>query len=561
MMMKAMAKRPRLKPYGWSLIGLSGLWMVMVVGMTTMQGAPATDEEIGYMSSAIRWGIGAVVALTGLVYAGHWGVKAAWTDRPTTNTEIPAPVTCGSVHESLDEPGLRVWSLELRGVGAGANRVHQVELWDAIQRKRDNFASIYSQNPEDYIESVQEREDAADRGTGIAFRLAATDSVAYWPIPTFTVEPPNLNKSDDSRAAGLTSEGANSGSLGVTLFLWQEDANTTHAQDMVERLFQFFDTHPEVPEAMIATRDGDQIRNRYRERSTPALPSGRYLPKVLDNTAVLLVSRSDRVDRYLRPYAPDYREDNQNQRTDLGKLWAFYHAEDRNAAKVYEEAERLRGIQDPLSPGTMTSAYWQSTLPELWKNIDNRGPGDFKPTPWLPVRWALHQVDEFDRAPILGHLHRPVKVTLRDEQGQLLKPALQVIAMKAGWEQALATLPEGEKPMRVFYDSTGNMDSAIALTNALHELNIDGHGLELGNVDEGYDIGRRLGDTGLGSALVQIGLGAIASYKDGGASAVMYAGDNGSISLQMVRPPSAEEKLHNRPYSEADPFMYRARAR
>ncbi|EGH49754.1 hypothetical protein PSYPI_48108, partial [Pseudomonas syringae pv. pisi str. 1704B] len=38
------------------------------------------------------------------------------------------------------------------------------------------------------------------------------------------------------------------------------------------------------------------------------------------------------------------------------------------------------------------------------------------------------------------------------------------------------TLPEGQKPVRVFYDSTNNPEAEIALNNALHDLNKDGHG-------------------------------------------------------------------------------------
>ncbi|EGH35501.1 hypothetical protein PSYJA_43391, partial [Pseudomonas syringae pv. japonica str. M301072] len=44
---------------------------------------------------------------------------------------------------------------------------------------------------------------------------------------------------------------------------------------------------------------------------------------------------------------------------------------------------------------TMSTAYWQSQLPTLWKTISNRGPGNFEPSPWLPIRWGQHQVKEF----------------------------------------------------------------------------------------------------------------------------------------------------------------------
>ena len=145
---------------------------------------------------------------------------------------------------------------------------------------------------------------------------------------------------------------------------------------------------------------------------------------------------------------------------------------------------------------------------------------------------------------------------MHDENGKRLKPALQAKALQAGWLQALETLPKGHKPVRVFYDTTNNLEAEIALANALHELNTDGHGLDIGNVEEGYDIGRRLGNTGVSSALVQINLASIASYLDGGTSAVVYAGADGSLTVQMVRPPDEARKEKNRKNRGVDPFNY-----
>lgn len=138
------------------------------------------------------------------------------------------------------------------------------------------------------------------------------------------------------------------------------------------------------------------------------------------------------------------------------------------------------------------------------------------------------------------------------------QPALQANAVQAAWLQALNTLPKGQKPARVFYVSTDNTAGEIALTNALHALNVDGHGLELGNVEEGYDIGRRLGNTGVSSALVQINLATMASYQQGGASAVVYSGKDGSVTVQMVSPPNEERKARNHKNRGNDPFKYGA---
>ncbi|EGH21213.1 hypothetical protein PSYMO_06760 [Pseudomonas amygdali pv. mori str. 301020] len=339
----------------------------------------------------------------------------------------------------------------------------------------------------------------------------------------------------------------------MTLFLWQDAENTTHAQKMLERLFRLFDDNPQVPQALIVSEDGDVTRNGLRVAGTPGLQNAQVVPTVFESMTGLLVTRSDRVDRYIRQYATNESEDNQNKNSDLGKLWSFYWERDKN---LYEAGAGTYNPKVPDAPSTMSTAYWQSQLPTLWKTISNRGPGNFEPSPWLPIRWGQHQVKEFDAAPVLGYLHRPIKAPMQDENGKRLKPALQAKALQAAWVQALDTLPDGQKPVRVFYDSTNNPEAEIALNNALHDLNKDGHGLELGNVEEGYDIGRRLGNTGVSGALVEINLATIASYKDGGVSAVVYAGTDGSLTVQMVRPPDEARKAKNSQNRGADPFTF-----
>ncbi|MCK1791363.1 DUF2875 family protein [Pseudomonas sp. TNT19] len=67
---------------------------------------------------------------------------------------------------------------------------------------------------------------------------------------------------------------------------------------------------------------------------------------------------------------------------------------------------------------------------------------------------------------------------------------------------------------------------------------------------------RRLGNTGVSGALVEISLATIASYLDGGASAVVYAGQDGSLTVQMIHPPDEARKERNRENRGADPFKF-----
>ena len=490
-----------------------------------------------------------------LLTSGHWAGKAIAENLAEKQAEVE--YTNGLLAAQQNKAH-QTFSLEIKAAGLAIDENQQSTIWKMIKKKNNNFESIHSNNPRDYPATADSRYDGARINVRAAARHSARDAVAYWPLPTFAIAPPKQPDDKDEGAGSDILSARNGATLGVTLFLWQDSENTTHSQRMIEKLFQFFDDNSEVPEALMLSRDGDQTRTGYRVPGTRGLPNGYYVPTVFESMTGLLVARTDRVDRYLRPYAVKQREDNQNRSTDLSKLWFFYWDRDRKFDAVYVQAKKAEGVSHPISPGTMSSAYWHSQLPELWKTTTNRGPGDFRPTKWLPIRWAQHQIDEYDETPTLGYLHRPIKVSMTYENGKRLKPALRVKALQAGWQQALETLPDGEKPVRVFYDSTDNIDGEIDLTNALHGLNVDGTGLELGNVEEGYDIGRRLGNTGVSSTLVEINLATIASYFEGGVSAVVYSGADGSATVQMIRPPSEATKTKNAKTRWADPFKFGA---
>ncbi|MEE5094065.1 DUF2875 family protein [Pseudomonas alliivorans] len=543
--------RPRLKNYLWTFGILLAVWLGFVCLVYLK--AQEINMQLRDLHSTTRWGVIGILGVLLLAYSGHWWGKAVANEKHEL-AAYKAQVITKNAEKQITQT--RTYSLEIRGLGIAVNDWHQSSVWREIVKKNNNFSSIFPSDAKAYNPSLSSRETTADINTRVAFQHAASPSVAYWPIPVFALGPPNPYEKP-YRASSLINSGRNAATLGVTQFIWQDDENTAYAQSMIEQLFRFFEDNPKVPQALIASEDGDVTRNIYRQRGTPGLQKNtQVVPTVFESMTGLLVTRSDRVDRYIRPYATSEAEDNQNRDTDMGKLWAFYWEQPRKFRKLYEDAEKAKGIKDPLAPGTISTAYWQAQLPAFWKTISNRGPGNFEPSPWLPIRWAEHQVKEFDAAPVLGYLHRPIKASMTDENGKRLKPALQAKALQAAWVQALETLPEGQKPVRVFYDSTNNPEAEIALNNALHDLNKDGHGLELGNVEEGYDIGRRLGNTGVSGALVEINLATIASYKEGGVSALVYAGADGSLTVQMVRPPDEARKAKNSQTRGKDPFTY-----
>jgi hypothetical protein len=338
---------PKLKPYLWIVGVLLMLWLgfVWIVQIKAQE----LNMELRDMNQVLRWGIAAILGPMMLIFSVHWWGKAVASEKAGLAT-YKANVMAQIAEQQATQA--RTCALEIRGVGLAVDGWQQSTIWRLVQKKNSNFSSIYSRNPNDYQASVTTRWNIQKINIRAAFKYSASESVAYWPIPVFALGPPDPYEKG-YRAAGLINSGRNKATLGVTQFLWQDDESTTHAQGMIERLFQFFDDNPQVPQALIASRDGDVTRDVYR-----------------------------------------------------------------------------------------------------------------KP----------------DRA--------------------------------------------------------------------------TGHGIDPGVVDEGYNIGRRLGNTGVSSALVEINLATIASYLDGGASAVVYAGADGSLTVQMIRPPDAARKEKNRENRGADPFKF-----
>ena len=440
------------------------------------------------------------------------------------------------------------FALEIRAVGLAVSGRHQDTVWKQIVAKRNNYESILSSNAKNYGENPDERRTFSRVDTGAAFGYVAAEAVDHWPVPVIIVGPPK-GPGVEYRAADEILDGRNNAGLGVTEFLWLDDQNTTSAAPAITKLFEFFDSHPDVPAALLLSQDGMQYRWAAETPGTQADPQGPLVPPVPDSMAGLLVSRTDRVDRFVRPFAVEVTADIDTTKTqyDVVKQWNFYWAKDEQFA---DEARQRTGHH---GPGTMKADWWISKLPELWSQVGNQGPGTFRPSSYMPVRWTKWQLEEFDEAPRLGYLHRPVQVSLRGEGGAQLKRAEQVQHLQEGWKRALSTLPKGTKLARVFYDTTPDREWMVPLTQALHT---GPEGVDLSDVEEGIDIGRRIGNTGASSALIQLCLATIAGYESGDASATVNLVDGKTASIVMVSPPDPASKAINEKNRGPNPFRY-----
>ncbi|WP_233196035.1 type VI lipase adapter Tla3 domain-containing protein [Trinickia soli] len=533
---------------------LTALWTFLVMNHYYRIWQATGEDAIG-MGSNIRNGILVALGLALAAYGAHF----AWIHRVQANNALNGTVDTratvsampGQAQSRLAQTGQR-FTLEVRGLAVTVGKKSSDEVWREVEAKANNFASYRSHDPKDYADGADQRLIDLGAAETVAFEYGAKRAVQRWPVPVFVWGPRSDGKTP-SLAAESISDGRQKAGLGATLFLWQEAADTTDPVSMIEKLFEFFDKHPDVPEAVLFGEDGSMLRSLIGTPDEKPLPRWEYVPEIPDSVAVMVVSRSDRVDRLIRPFAVE-----SSGGSDGAKLWDYYWQKNDGRGPdgfdaYYRAQAKSQGWDKASTPGTMQASWWHEQLPAFWKTIDNQGPGQFTPSAYLPIRWEQWQLKQFDNAPLIGYLHRPVDVKLTTDERKPLRRVDQADALKTGWEQALATLPEGVTPKRVFYDTSGDREWVIPLTQALAAIGKTAP--DPGDAHEGYDIGRRIADTGVSSTMVQMGLGLIAGYADGATSATITRRPDGRATIIMVSPPDPERRAQwEQAHNNANPF-------
>ncbi|WP_175425493.1 type VI lipase adapter Tla3 domain-containing protein [Trinickia violacea] len=428
--------------------------------------------------------------------------------------------------------------LELRGVGMRVDAWAQSQVWDLVKEQKDAYRSALSDNPKDYPSSSDGVNDKASRGLGSSFKYSAGEGVERWPIPVIIFGPPRGADRETHVASFITSNRQDA-SLAQHMFLSVQAVNVDNPQAQIDYVFDFFDRNPTVPEVLVYGFDGMPARMWFGDTD---LPAGQYVPSQFDAMVGLLVSRSDRVNHYMRPYInndPDGAGPDDRQ-YDTIKLANFFWNVD---------AEPKEGFD--VSPPSVS--HWQSKLPLLWQSLNNKGPGSFKPDNWFPARWAQWQLKEFDDAPMLGYLYRPVTVSLKDADGHPLRGKAQADALREGWQRVQTQLPKGDNVARLFYDSV----ATPPVLPLLHTLDADNR-LDPTSLTEGFDVGHRLGNLGIMGPMVGLALSAMASYDAGHGSVTVNMTADGDLHFMLVTPPDAAEKAANTQVRglPADPFNH-----
>ncbi len=364
------------------------------------------------------------------------------------------------------EQDKREYVLEVIGLGVTLDKYRQGKLWEALQQG-NAYASIREQDKEKYTWNAMQRAGIAGGRGGDTLENGARDTPMYFGVPVFNAEPPIFNSrmldSPDSPAIGLAGGAASSG-LHWHLFASGPRRLSEHPDRILEDVFAFFDAHPDVPYIVLNSEDSMPTRDLYSADNSPPLThDGRYIPEMPDASALFVLARRERIDA-VRKFAYDDAppEDSVDDLNTYGVARRLYLAYDKLMRAVPHPDKK----EDPSSftRRQPSIAEWLPVAAQFAQRPDIRGTGSFsmvdrlrhktyhppkewQPTPWFPVPFNKEQLAQLDRLPTFGYLHRPTFVRMTDEHGKpLTRRDQREQALQAGWQEALRSLPETERP-------------------------------------------------------------------------------------------------------------------
>lgn len=483
-----------------------------------------------------------------LVLGVLWIGAAAKSDtRQQVSRKLLAEANAKSGKETHQE-----YVLEIIGLGVTLDKFRQAKLWDALQ-KGSSYTSIREQDPKKYPWTGSDKDGDGGSRAYDALENGVNFTPLYWGLPSFYAGSPILDPAKqpslEEPMAGLVA-GAGTSGMAWHLFSiasWKLDE---HPDKLLNDVFEFFDTHPDVPYVLVHSEDSVGTRDGGRKPGTPRkLVDGYYIPDMPDATAAFVLARRERIDP-LRPYVwddPDNKFVYEQLRGMYYKLMQSLPSRD----KLLEP--------DVFSQRQPTVPEWLAATAKFARRPDVRGvgvyqfnainpwlhhpPQTWKPTPWFPIPWNREQMATFDRLPSFGFVHRPVFVKFKDENGKPVtrRDERQKI-FNAGWQEALQTLPEAERTKgaaRIIAATGKQPAQQLMLEGMLHDYAAHG-GPEIDSSKTAQFINtdHRLGNTGAATFFVQMAIGVMGSYRDGGASAAINLRDRDEASIIFITPPS-----------------------
>lgn len=500
--------------------------------------------------TVVRW-IGIPLLVLFLVLFVRWiSVSAQANERESASKKRAAQVQKESVDGSASRDE---YVLEVIGLGVTFDRYRQARLWDALQ-KGSAFTSIREQDKSKYAWSALDKNGVSGGRAYDAMENGINFTPLYWGVPSFYAGPP-IRDSKQQPEAGVPMAGliAGAGTSGMAwhLFSIAPWSLAEHPDKLLLNIFEFFDTHPDVPYVVLMADDSAGTRDGIRAKGdAKMLQDGYYIPDMPDTTVAFVLARRERVE-LLRSAIWDDPENKFVQE----EFRAMYYQLMESLAKPDKEL----GAEFPPIPRQPTVAEWLAAAAAFAQRPDirgvglhtfdklnpweNRPPRDWKPTPWFPIPWNREQMETFDRLPSFGFVHRPVFVKFVDEEGRPVTRRDQRQKMfNAGWQEALQTLPEVERgmgPARILAGTGNQPEQLLMLEGMLHDYASQG-GPEIDSSKSAQFINtdHRLGNTGAATWFMQMAIGVMGSYRDGGASAAINLRDGNEASIIFITPPS-----------------------
>ncbi len=526
------------------------LWMMLDLRVLHPELANVSVETT---MDRMRW-FGVPLVMVILLFGGKWfyasfaanAREREWQQKNQQLQEQEAAAHAGKAR--------REYVLEVIGLGVTYEKYRQGKLWDVLQMGTP-FTTIREQDPNKYEWAANDKIGASGGRACDALENGAESSPMFWGVPSFyagsPIPDPAQQPSELRPIAGLAASAETTG-MAWHLFVTGPWQLSERPDQLLEQVFAFFDSHPDLPYVILLADDSSATRDGDLPPEAPRLiRDGYYIPDMPDATAVFVLARRERVEP-LRPYvwddpANDYLQEN------LRKM--YYHLKESapTPAKL-AHPEQFDGGRNPTTAEWLKGAAVFAKHPVFDKQEAdislaafrrwlNDPPKDWKPTPWFPVPWNRNQMEAFDNLPSLGYIHRPVFVKFEDEHGQPVKrrEARQKI-LEAGWEQALQTLPDAERakgPARIVGAFGNHVEQQITLEGVLHAYAAQGGPeIDTGKTAQFINTDRRLGNTGASTFFMQMALGVMGSYIHGGTSAAINLRDPAGASIVFISPPT-----------------------
>ena len=546
-------------------IRIAALMLIAISAWTLyliqMDAAIFNDPEGSAMQKWMTW-LGIPIVGVVVILVAQSGLTALAEARGASRAEDRQRAQQASAAISA-QADPRHYVLEVIGLGVSLDKHRQGKLWDALQ-KGSPFSTIREMDPEKYPYSSTDKLGTEGGGAASTLENGIGGLPMYWPAPSFYAsspfEDPNDPASEQDPPIGIVA-GNDSNALGQTLFIPAGYALSDHPDRMLEKAFAFFDAHPDVPYLVVAASEGLYFRYLYGpDLDPPLIRDGHYVPEMPGSSALFVLARRERVDA-LRPFAFDDTDravlGPEQNRTGLARRQFLLHLRlSRALGQAMGEARGMKvSSRWPTVPEWLAAAKAFSQRPDVLGprsvsllNIADdvvHVPKGYTPSPWFPIPWNKYQLETFDRLPTLGYLHRPHYISLADADGKpLTRRSERIAALVAGWKQALDTLSEAERAaFKRVISSTGTTPDKLTELTALLDAQAEAGGpeLHLEKPNEWINLEPRLGNTGSASWFMNMALGVMGSYIDGGVSAAINLRNDREASLIFISPPSPEK--------------------